>query len=181
MFLWSTKGLETLWQLFLRALVQKPLFCLQIDGAIYVVYDMGNNNHPIGDMDRKVNDGNYHVLRFTRIGQNSSIQIDGHPPISKHPPGRDTLNLQLTEWTNERPDEFIITLISWSLNEWTDKATSNSFCGIWFLHQTVAWPGFWNMGGGGEGHIDIFVWKVLSITKCRRDQLDGFEYLSFMH
>jgi len=53
---------------------------------------MGINNHPIGDIDRKVNDGNYHVLRFSRSGQNASIQIDNFPALSKHPPGSSTLS-----------------------------------------------------------------------------------------
>ena len=59
----------------------------QVDGSLYVVYNMGLASQPVGELEFKVNDGRYHVLRFSRRGQNASVQIDDRPPHSKHPPG----------------------------------------------------------------------------------------------
>jgi len=60
----------------------------QVDGSLYVVYNMGLSSQPIGELEYKVNDGKYHVLRFTRRGQNASVQLDDKPPLFKHPPGQ---------------------------------------------------------------------------------------------
>jgi len=49
---------------------------------------MGLASQPVGELEYKVNDGRYHVLRFTRRGQNSSVQLDDRPPHFKHPHGQ---------------------------------------------------------------------------------------------
>ena len=54
---------------------------------MFVVYNMGTMDHPIGDLFEKVNDGLYHVVRFSRSGENSSIQVDDLPPQTKNPTG----------------------------------------------------------------------------------------------
>ncbi len=43
---------------------------------MYVVYNNGKMNHPIGELFQKVNDGQYHIIRFIRNGANASIQVD---------------------------------------------------------------------------------------------------------
>ena len=48
---------------------------------------MGTMNHPIGELFEKVNDGKYHVIRFTRHGANSTIQIDDYAIQTKNPTG----------------------------------------------------------------------------------------------
>jgi len=55
---------------------------------VLVVYNMGMMDHPIGALFEKVNDGRYHVVRFTREGPNSTIQVDDHPIQPKHPTGK---------------------------------------------------------------------------------------------
>jgi Laminin G domain len=60
----------------------------QVDGAVFVVYNVGLSSHPVGELEHKVNDGNYHVMRFQRRGQNASLQLDDRPPYVKHPPGK---------------------------------------------------------------------------------------------
>lgn len=58
-----------------------------VDGNIFVVYNMGTADHPVGEVYHKVNDGEYHVIRFTRNGANSTIQVDNYKPQPKHPDG----------------------------------------------------------------------------------------------
>ena len=48
---------------------------------------MGTADHPVGEVYHKVNDGEYHVIRFTRNGANSTIQVDNYKPQPKHPDG----------------------------------------------------------------------------------------------
>lgn len=48
---------------------------------------MGTEDHPIGELSVNVNDHQYHVVRFTRSGPNSTIQIDDHNVRTKQPTG----------------------------------------------------------------------------------------------
>ncbi|XP_074654685.1 neurexin-3-like [Tubulanus polymorphus] len=59
-----------------------------VSGEIFVTYNMGTNDHPIGEFFTKVDDGKYHVIRFTRSGPNATIQVDNLPVQTKHPTGR---------------------------------------------------------------------------------------------
>ncbi|XP_064621737.1 neurexin 1-like isoform X2 [Lineus longissimus] len=59
-----------------------------VNGNILVVYNMGTTDHPIGELFHKVNDGKYHVIRFTREGPNATIQVDNLPVRRKNPTGR---------------------------------------------------------------------------------------------
>ncbi|XP_074649233.1 neurexin-1-like [Tubulanus polymorphus] len=59
-----------------------------ISGKIFVTYNMGTNDHPIGDILTNVDDKKYHVIRFTRSGLNATIQVDDLPIHTKHPRGR---------------------------------------------------------------------------------------------
>ncbi|BES99010.1 Laminin G domain [Nesidiocoris tenuis] len=58
-----------------------------VEGNIFMVYNMGTNDHPIGEINVKVNDNQYHVVRFTRSGANSTIQIDDYNVQTNHPAG----------------------------------------------------------------------------------------------
>ena len=44
-------------------------------------------DHPIGELFEKVNDGRYHVVKFTRDGANSTIQVDSLVAMTKFPTG----------------------------------------------------------------------------------------------
>nr|XP_027202560.1 neurexin-1-like isoform X1 [Dermatophagoides pteronyssinus] len=59
-----------------------------IDGNILAVYNLGTEDIDIGDLGIKVNDGKYHIVRFTRSGQNSTLQIDNHNIITRSPSGK---------------------------------------------------------------------------------------------
>ncbi|PSN31987.1 Neurexin-3 [Blattella germanica] len=58
-----------------------------VEGNIFMVYNMGTNDHPIGEIGVKVNDNAYHVVKFTRSGANSTIQIDDYNVQTNHPSG----------------------------------------------------------------------------------------------
>ncbi|KAK9310048.1 hypothetical protein QLX08_000515 [Tetragonisca angustula] len=59
-----------------------------VEGNVFAVYNMGTNDHPIGEVGVKVNDNQYHVVRFTRTGPNSTLQVDDYNLQSNHPSGR---------------------------------------------------------------------------------------------
>ncbi|XP_043272551.1 neurexin-3 isoform X2 [Venturia canescens] len=58
-----------------------------VEGNIFAVYNMGTNDHPIGEASVKVNDNQYHVIRFTRNGANSTLQVDDYNVQANHPSG----------------------------------------------------------------------------------------------
>lgn len=59
----------------------------KVEGNVFMVYNMGTNDHPIGEINVKVNDDSYHVVRFTRSGANSTIQVDDYSVQAIHPNG----------------------------------------------------------------------------------------------
>ncbi|XP_022254288.1 neurexin-1-like, partial [Limulus polyphemus] len=59
-----------------------------MEGTIFVVYNLGTQDHPVGELSARVDDGQYHVVRFIRSGPNSTIQLDHHNVVTKHPSGK---------------------------------------------------------------------------------------------
>ncbi|XP_027885002.1 neurexin 1a isoform X1 [Xiphophorus couchianus] len=61
---------------------------LQIDkGNIRVVFNVGTDDINIEESSKFVNDGKYHVVRFTRSGGNATLQLDDLPVIERYPSG----------------------------------------------------------------------------------------------
>ncbi|XP_029703957.1 neurexin-2-beta isoform X3 [Takifugu rubripes] len=61
---------------------------LHIDqGKIGVIFNVGTDDITIDEPAVVVNDGKYHVVRFTRSGGNATLQVDNHPVIERYPPG----------------------------------------------------------------------------------------------
>ncbi|CAH1263758.1 NRXN2 [Branchiostoma lanceolatum] len=56
------------------------------DGLLVATYNMGTQDHPVSEKSKKVNDGSYHIVRFSRIGANASLQLDNLPLNEKKPP-----------------------------------------------------------------------------------------------
>ncbi|KAL3872891.1 hypothetical protein ACJMK2_036072 [Sinanodonta woodiana] len=75
-------------------------------GNLVVAYNMGKLEHPIGEFYHKVNDGAYHVVRFTRSGPNATLQIDTWPQQTKTPAGdqMSVFNNQARVWIGGRKD-----------------------------------------------------------------------------
>ncbi|XP_076366546.1 neurexin 1-like [Tachypleus tridentatus] len=59
-----------------------------LEGNIFAVYNLGTDDHPIGELSTRVDNGQYHVVRFTRSGSNSTIQLDDHNVVTKYPNGK---------------------------------------------------------------------------------------------
>ncbi|XP_023310853.1 neurexin-1-like [Anoplophora glabripennis] len=58
-----------------------------LEGNVFVVYNLGTNDHPLGEISVKVNDNAYHVVKFHRQGHNSSLQVDDYNVRYNHPTG----------------------------------------------------------------------------------------------
>lgn len=52
-----------------------------------VVYNVGTNDHPIGEANVKVDDNSYHLVRFVRSGPNSTLQVDDNSMQTHYPSG----------------------------------------------------------------------------------------------
>ncbi|XP_028811258.1 neurexin 1a isoform X21 [Denticeps clupeoides] len=62
---------------------------LQIErGNIRVVFNVGTHDINIEEPTKFVNDGKYHIVRFTRSGGNATLQVDDLPVIERYPTGR---------------------------------------------------------------------------------------------
>ena len=48
----------------------------KVEGYMIAVYNLGEQDIVVKDSSVRVNDGKYHVVRFTRDGVNSSLQVD---------------------------------------------------------------------------------------------------------
>ncbi|XP_023676898.1 neurexin-1-beta isoform X23 [Paramormyrops kingsleyae] len=57
-------------------------------GNIGVVFNVGTDDIYIEETTKFVNDGKYHVVRFTRSGGNATLQVDDLPVIERYPTGR---------------------------------------------------------------------------------------------
>uniref|UniRef100_A0AAQ4RR59 Neurexin 2 n=1 Tax=Gasterosteus aculeatus aculeatus TaxID=481459 RepID=A0AAQ4RR59_GASAC len=60
---------------------------LHDQGKIGVIFNVGTDDITIDEPAVMVNDGKYHVVRFTRSGGNATLQVDNHPVIERYPPG----------------------------------------------------------------------------------------------
>ena len=58
---------------------------------MFASFNLGRSDIKITDKAVKVNDGAYHVLRFTRNGANTTLQIDDYPRKQIIPEGRQLL------------------------------------------------------------------------------------------
>lgn len=73
--------------------IHSLFFHLQDQGKIGVIFNVGTDDITIDEPAVIVNDGKYHVVRFTRSGGNATLQVDNHPVIERYPPGK-------IDWTN---------------------------------------------------------------------------------
>ncbi|XP_019352965.1 PREDICTED: neurexin-1 isoform X27 [Crocodylus porosus] len=57
-------------------------------GKIGVKFNVGTDDISIEEVNAIINDGKYHVVRFTRSGGNATLQVDNWPVIERYPAGR---------------------------------------------------------------------------------------------
>lgn len=60
----------------------------QDKGNIRVVFNVGTDDINIEESSKFVNDGKYHVIRFTRSGGNATLRLDDLSVIEHYPSGR---------------------------------------------------------------------------------------------
>lgn len=58
-----------------------------MNGHIVAIYNVGTNDHPIGEANVNVNDNLYHLIRFVRSGPNSTLQVDDNSMQTHYPSG----------------------------------------------------------------------------------------------
>ncbi|XP_061766436.1 neurexin 1a isoform X20 [Nerophis ophidion] len=56
-------------------------------GNIAVVFNVGTDDINIEETSKFVNDGKYHIVKFTRSGGNATLQLDDLPVIERYPTG----------------------------------------------------------------------------------------------
>lgn len=52
------------------------------------MFNVGTDDINIEESSKFVNDGKYHIVRFTRSGGNATLQLDDLPVIERYPSGR---------------------------------------------------------------------------------------------
>ncbi|XP_069810961.1 neurexin-1 isoform X12 [Dendropsophus ebraccatus] len=57
-------------------------------GKIGVKFNVGTDDISIEEVNAIINDGKYHIVRFTRSGGNATLQVDSLPTIERFPAGR---------------------------------------------------------------------------------------------
>ncbi|XP_037828017.1 neurexin-1 isoform X2 [Lucilia sericata] len=58
-----------------------------VEGNIFMVYNIGTRDLPLGEIGTKVNDNTYHVVRFSRRGGNATLQLDDYNVQTLTPQG----------------------------------------------------------------------------------------------
>ncbi|KAG7277466.1 hypothetical protein CRUP_010614 [Coryphaenoides rupestris] len=86
---------------------------LQIErGNIAVVFNVGTEDINIEEKAKFVNDGKYHIVKFTRSGGNATLQVDDLPVIERYPTGRQLTifnsqtTIQIGGWERDRNRSF---------------------------------------------------------------------------
>ncbi|XP_019222546.1 neurexin-1a isoform X30 [Oreochromis niloticus] len=86
---------------------------LHIDkGNIAVVFNVGTDDINIEETSKFVNDGKYHIVKFTRSGGNATLQVDDLPVIERYPTGRQLTifnsqtTIQIGGWERDRSRSF---------------------------------------------------------------------------
>lgn len=72
---------------------------LQVKGYVTAIFNVGTDDINIEEKSKFVNDGKYHIVKFTRSGGNATLQVDDLPVIERYPTGENTPQQHLPELT----------------------------------------------------------------------------------
>ncbi|XP_052333907.1 neurexin-1a isoform X13 [Oncorhynchus keta] len=81
-------------------------------GNIAVIFNVGTDDINIEETAKFVNDGKYHIVKFTRSGGNATLQVDDLPVIERYPTGRQLTifnsqtTIQIGGWDRDRSRPF---------------------------------------------------------------------------
>ncbi|XP_041710500.2 neurexin-3a-like isoform X2 [Coregonus clupeaformis] len=81
-------------------------------GKIGVTFNIGTMDISVRENSTPVNDGKYHVVRFTRNGGNATLQVDNWS-INEHFPGATTDNERLEIATKKFPLKYTRPVVDW--------------------------------------------------------------------
>nr|XP_029543356.1 neurexin-3a isoform X10 [Oncorhynchus nerka] len=81
-------------------------------GKIGVTFNIGTMDISVRESSTPVNDGKYHVVRFTRNGGNATLQVDNWS-INEHFPGATTDNERLEIATKKFPLKYARPVVDW--------------------------------------------------------------------
>ena len=62
-----------------------------------VIFNVGTEDINIEEKTKFVNDGKYHVVKFTRSGGNATLQVDDLPVIERYPTGKNPTAITLIQ------------------------------------------------------------------------------------
>ncbi|EMP40002.1 Neurexin-1-beta [Chelonia mydas] len=68
-------------------------------GKIGVKFNVGTDDISIEEINAIINDGKYHVVRFTRSGGNATLQVDSWPVIERYPADRLRITYFESSWS----------------------------------------------------------------------------------
>lgn len=66
---------------------------LQEQGKVGVTFNIGTVDISVKETSTTINDGKYHLVRFTRNGGNATLQVDNWPVNEHFPSGTSLLSL----------------------------------------------------------------------------------------
>ncbi len=83
------------------------LFLFQEEGKVGVTFNIGTVDISVKEMTTEVNDGKYHVVRFTRNGGNATLQVDNWP-INEHFPSGNIYSQLTTQSKVSQTEMFLL-------------------------------------------------------------------------
>ncbi|TWW78741.1 Neurexin-1a Neurexin [Takifugu flavidus] len=108
-------------------------------GNIAVVFNVGTDDINIEETSKFVNDGKYHIVKFTRSGGNATLQVDDLTVIERYPTGR-----QLTIFNSQTT----IQIGGWERDQ--SRSFQGQLSGLYYNGLKV-----FNMAAEGEPNIRI--------------------------
>uniref|UniRef100_A0A8C7YRU1 Neurexin 1b n=1 Tax=Oryzias sinensis TaxID=183150 RepID=A0A8C7YRU1_9TELE len=88
------------------------LLSFQDKGKVAVIFNVGTDDINIEEKAKFVNDGKYHIVKFTRSGGNATLQVDDLPVNERYPTGRQLTifnsqtTIQIGGWERDRSQSF---------------------------------------------------------------------------
>ncbi|XP_026080625.1 neurexin-1a-like isoform X8 [Carassius auratus] len=83
-----------------------------VNGYIAAIFNVGTDDINIEEKAKFVNDGKYHIVKFTRSGGNATLQVDDLPVIERYPTGRQLtifnsqMTIQIGGWEKDHSRAF---------------------------------------------------------------------------
>ncbi|XP_039546486.1 neurexin-1b isoform X2 [Pimephales promelas] len=83
-----------------------------VKGYVTAIFNVGTDDINIEEKSKFVNDGKYHIVKFTRSGGNATLQVDDLPVIERFPTGRQLtifnsqMTIQIGGWERDHSRSF---------------------------------------------------------------------------